>query len=620
MRKIYHTFPVKAMRALFVVLVLLLLMPMQGMAAQSKAKKFSKKYRNERLEVVLKDLCRNNDYTLKVLDPDIDLNKRITAEFKNVSTGSVLKKVLDADCQGKVKRRVLTISRKPAPPQTYTVLASTPSEVVDNDTMTLRTYQDTVFTVTCRTETKEISKPEPAVKQDENENGPKTFRKGHNIQLLLGAGYSSMGYNMKDAGKETGAVGGSFQFRYLYYFTDNWGIGAGVGFSTYGSVGTLNTTTLFYDPENYLESTAGRIDTDDEHYGHRVRSNEWSEKQRSYMVDIPVMVQCTYPLKNAVISGGNVKLYADLGVNIGLNVLANRQLKSGSIDHVGYYREWGLMLDHVNGHDFYTEQVEEFDTDKEKLTFKLPAVGLMADLGFAFPVKPNIDLLLGVYMNYTVNNICDGKREIGWKQTKYADELEYRNHDFMNAYRGLIGTQYAQQVHPWQVGVRFGVNFNCKKKEKPVEPECERLTVCDTTFALQPRVEKTIKPKPQIVVEKIKRVLEKSVIWFDLNSVEPKLEPADILEKIAEIMKENPDQRIMITGHASKEGNKETNQRLSEGRAKAIMDALIALGVNPNQMRSQGVGIERDYITGEHNIALDRRAEITPLTEDASNE
>lgn len=592
-------------------------------AASSSSKPFSKKYKNERLEVVLKDLCKNSKYSLNILDKEIDLDKPITAEFKNASTSSVLKKVLDSNFQGKVKKGVLTISLKPVPPVVYTVAGTVPTSEIDNDSINEKTYQDTTYTITCNMKTfSDTIQPEVPAKSEkqiaEENDSLRANRRGHNIQFLLGAGYGSVGYGLDDAGKVHGGFSGSAQFRYLYYFTDNWGIGLGVGFSNYMSKGILNTTLLYYNP---AAVKMPQTDTDGELYGHQVRTNDWTEKQNAYMVDIPVMVQCTYPLRNVAMKNGALKIYADLGVDLGLCVAANRRLASGSIDHMGWYKPWHLELENIPNHDFYTEQVDAFGTDKQKLELKMPAVGLMADFGFAIPVAKNLDVLVGAFMNYTLNNVCASTHDLGWKQSSYSGDMAYRNHEFMQEYQGLVGCQFAQAVRPWQAGVRVGINFHAVKKEKPLQPEIvyRRENICDTTFTLQARVETVVKPKP-IVAEKIKRVLEKSVIWFDLNSTDPKLEPADILDKVADILKESPEQKIMVTGHASKEGNKVANQRLSEARAQAIVDRLIALGVNADQIQSQGKGVDVDYIQGDHNIALDRRAEITPIIEETAED
>jgi len=592
-----------------ILLIFVSVSSMEMQAANAKTKPFTKRYRNERLIVVLQDLCNRNGYTLNIVD-EIDRNKRITEDFKKAKPGTVLKKVLDKDFQGKVKKGVLTITRKPSPPVTYKSVAAEPYEIIDNDSVTLKRYMDTLFTVNCGMQTIEepvavVPAPEKKVKEDTTG----VNRLEHNIQVLLGAGYSTMGYSLGADGKQTGSYGLNAQLRYLYYFTPNWGIGVGVGFSDYGSTGVLNTTTVF--TPNVSDSDMPMPGMKGEDYEHHVKTHDWKESQRAYMVDVPVMVQCTYPIPNVQLENGPLKIYADLGANIGLPVSARRQLQGGSIEHVGWYKPWKLELTDIAGHDFYSEEAADFETTAQKLTVKMPAIGLMADVGVAIPLLKNLDLLVGVYANYVVNDVCANKQDIGWKN---VNATGYKTHDFMNEYAGIIGTQYASSIHPWQAGVRVGINFNTRtvqRKEAPVVlVNYKRIEVCDTTAELQPREQKIAK---EVVVQQIKRVLEKSVIWFDLNSAEPKLEPADILVQVADILKENPFQKILVTGHASREGDKAKNQILSEARAQAVVDMLLELGVQPEQIESRAEGIDRDYIQGIHDISLDRRVEITPV-------
>ena len=594
----------------FIVLLSFLFGSLALFAAHQKAKTFTKRYKNEKLIVVLNDLCHRNGYTLNIVD-EIDENKRITAEFKNAKYSSVLRKVLDKEYQGKVKKGVLTITRKPTPPVVYSVQATEPAEIIDNDSLTKKIYYDTTFTVQCAMKTiehvekQEPAKPEKPQKEDES----KVNRLEHNIQVLLGAGYSSMGYNLKENGSEIGFVGASAQFRYIYYFARNWGIGVGAGFSNYGSSGTLNTTTVF--TPNVHDSDIPVSGTTGEDYEHRVKSHDWQEQQRAYMVDVPVMVQCTYPISGVQMTNGPLKIYADLGVDLGLTVAASRKLTGGSIEHVGWYNPWKLELSQIDGHDFYSEKASDFEVDRQNLKLRLPAIGIMADFGFAIPLLENLDLLIGLYANYIANDICAEKQDIGWRNTNATG---YKVHDFMNPYAGLVGTQYASSVHPWQAGIRIGINFNTRTKQpKPkeiVNTSYSRVNVCDTTFTLNERVETTTKA---VVVQKIKRVLAKSVIWFDINSTEPKLKPADILIQVAEILKENPFQKILVTGHASRDGGKAKNEQLSAARAKAVVDMLIGLGVKPEQIESRAEGVDRDYVQGAHDISLDRRVEITPV-------
>ena len=160
----------------------------------------------------------------------------------------------------------------------------------------------------------------------------------------------------------------------------------------------------------------------------------------------------------------------------------------------------------------------------------------------------------------------------------------------------------------------MGINFNTRTQvRKPVpvqESTFERIQVCDTTFTLQERVETTYKV---IEVQQIKRALEKSVIWFDLNSAEPKLEPADILVRIAEVLKRHPNQKIHVNGHACKLGKPDYNQRLAMRRAKAVVEQLKALGVREDQLMTASLGADMPYrYNGHHQLSKDRRVEIVP--------
>ncbi|MGN1240250.1 MAG: OmpA family protein, partial [Paludibacteraceae bacterium] len=128
------------------------------------------------------------------------------------------------------------------------------------------------------------------------------------------------------------------------------------------------------------------------------------------------------------------------------------------------------------------------------------------------------------------------------------------------------------------------------------------------------RVDTVLKETP--VVEQLDDILRSAVIFFDVNSTVPKLQPTDVLEQIATILRRHPQQRVAIHGHASKEGNPELNKRLSQRRAAVIADMLRALGVQDSQMAIASFGSQKPYKTGkEHSLKQDRRVEIFPLGE-----
>lgn len=62
------------------------------------------------------------------------------------------------------------------------------------------------------------------------------------------------------------------------------------------------------------------------------------------------------------------------------------------------------------------------------------------------------------------------------------------------------------------------------------------------------------------------------------------------LDAIKEIMKNYPNAKFEIGGHTDSSGSAKLNQKLSEDRAKVVMDKLIEKGVNPANLTSKGFG------------------------------
>jgi len=87
------------------------------------------------------------------------------------------------------------------------------------------------------------------------------------------------------------------------------------------------------------------------------------------------------------------------------------------------------------------------------------------------------------------------------------------------------------------------------------------------------------------------------------------------LDAIKEILKNYPNARFAINGHTDNVGNPKANQKLSEVRAKVVMDALIAKGINPANLTSQGFGASKPVKSNKTAAgrAENRRTEIVYL-------
>jgi outer membrane protein OmpA-like peptidoglycan-associated protein len=85
-------------------------------------------------------------------------------------------------------------------------------------------------------------------------------------------------------------------------------------------------------------------------------------------------------------------------------------------------------------------------------------------------------------------------------------------------------------------------------------------------------------------------VLTVGDVLFDTGQAT--LKPGAVTEiiRLAEFLKENPNRRVLIEGHTDSTGSMRTNAILSQRRADAVADTLVAAGVPRGQMVATGLG------------------------------
>lgn len=84
------------------------------------------------------------------------------------------------------------------------------------------------------------------------------------------------------------------------------------------------------------------------------------------------------------------------------------------------------------------------------------------------------------------------------------------------------------------------------------------------------------------------------------------------LDAIKEIIKNYPNAKFSIEGHTDNVGNAKANQKLSEARAKVVMNALIDKGVNPANLTYIGYGASKPVANNAtaEGRAANRRTEV----------
>lgn len=79
-------------------------------------------------------------------------------------------------------------------------------------------------------------------------------------------------------------------------------------------------------------------------------------------------------------------------------------------------------------------------------------------------------------------------------------------------------------------------------------------------------------------------------IFFQTNSFELLETSLPELETLLQLLNDNPNIKIEISGHTDSEGNKDYNQTLSEKRANSVKQWLIEKGVKAERLQSKGYG------------------------------
>jgi len=102
-------------------------------------------------------------------------------------------------------------------------------------------------------------------------------------------------------------------------------------------------------------------------------------------------------------------------------------------------------------------------------------------------------------------------------------------------------------------------------------------------------------------------------IFFELDSYNLRPDARATLEKQAQWLEQNPAVTVTIEGHADERGTREYNLALGEKRANSVRDYLIALGVDPNRIKTISYGKERpvDPRSAEDAWSKNRRGVTT---------
>lgn len=109
-----------------------------------------------------------------------------------------------------------------------------------------------------------------------------------------------------------------------------------------------------------------------------------------------------------------------------------------------------------------------------------------------------------------------------------------------------------------------------------------------------------------------KAIMANAVVYFDFDQYTLSNKSIQTLRSIAQVMEDNKDLEITVSGHADERGTREYNLALGQRRGEAVRDYLLLNGISKNRITVKSYGEEYPLVKGsnESSWAKNRRAEI----------
>jgi len=104
---------------------------------------------------------------------------------------------------------------------------------------------------------------------------------------------------------------------------------------------------------------------------------------------------------------------------------------------------------------------------------------------------------------------------------------------------------------------------------------------------------------------------------FDFHSTTMHEHARQKTMKVVELMKKYPDMKLLVCGHAGAFGSEAAQLKISEARAKAVVDYMTANGITTDRLVSKGYGKAHivEHTTGRHGTLKNRNVEFVIIND-----
>lgn len=413
----------------------------------------------------------------------------------------------------------------------------------------------------------------------------------------LNGGLQGLSFDIAGGGQSKPQAGGSVGVHYIFPLSSHFGLLTGIG------CGYYNTKA---SPQNDATYSSWQIDNTGSAFQYNVSTKGYSETQRFFAANIPVMLHY-----HTV--GNNTQWYLNAGAKFILPFNAKIKAEAQQLDLSGYYPDFNVEVFNVPQHGFAT--LNNWQSTRN-IELK-PTATISASTGVSFKMGERMRLYTGVYLDY------------GLTEMKKADN-----------YNSLIGYNSAGTVNPMAGGVFSLGNtgqaklFACglqvklgleRRKAKPVQqpsPEpMQQVTAQPATppqeQPKQPVQEEIVQAPPQPIPMPVMSVADslvfKQPVTFGVlgqTTIPENAYPR--LDSMATILNKYPGTQLEIVGHTCNIGSENENIKVGEERAKAVAAYLQNKGISSDRMHVRSAGLSDPIVpnNSSFNRQVNRRVTI----------
>lgn len=417
----------------------------------------------------------------------------------------------------------------------------------------------------------------------------------HRILLRGGVGYANNKF--KELRKEDIATTCSYtamaELGYTYFFTRNIGLGIGVGINKSARIAKVNhTTDAVISDLRYIN------DDPDAFYDLNYTMNGLKIRQHVWAIEVPLTVQFEKKFGNK-----RNGIYAGVGVKGYFPIASKVDFAGGEITYNSIYESYA----NVNYTPEYIKihmdpaDVKSLPALKPKMRCSIDVIG---EFGGIIGISRSTDFYIGVYASYGFLNILPKEK---------IDFMNLPTEDFKVQ---QISDRYMSTSDKWNlfnVGLKVGFHFlpcrSCGNDEymndakraymkKMMEKKDEPIVITNTVqeyYYFVPTISQELldeagnDPAKKKALLDLAQSLSLIKILFPLDSDVPKLSDRnkEDISRVVEILKENKDLKVIVTGYTSPEGTVTHNQDLGYRRAQAVRMIFVDKGVPGDQIATQ---------------------------------